>query len=471
MSLARNAQLRGRQRRRALLLLGVPTTIGAGAAIALFAPPLWLAGIGWLAAVGLLLASFYVARKRVRGASLLWIVMMLGVSVSFRRRDPGLLMTSEALDSQVLAELAISIACGLYVSFRAAPRLKRVVSTLASSPLKWILVYAFAALLSTAYSSSPALTLVTSMQLLVALGLLGTAISAEGVTPERLFDATLVGLLVIEAAVWALYFWARELAITVQWPNLRRLGGLLIHPNSLGVVAAVLGVVALRRGLGAKRALQRLLYLMAFIIAVVTLICTQGRAAFVAFVLASMLVLMLLRRRFLLWLGVLLILTVALLLPQAATLGADLFKRGEDITQLTGRVSVWWHIVRLALRSAGTLLLGYGFSSSRVALLAQLPGGWTHAHNAFMEALMGLGLLGLILVAMSFLSAGLVFVRGILRRPHERYGRYVEWCGVLVVLLVVSMASATIGGRLNISGFIYLSMLAGCVRPRGIQYA
>ena len=60
----------------------------------------------------------YITRKRVADVNLLWGLMMLGTSLSFRRRDPRLLATSEVIDAQVLTQLAIYAMSAFFVFFR-----------------------------------------------------------------------------------------------------------------------------------------------------------------------------------------------------------------------------------------------------------------------------------------------------------------------------------------------------------------
>lgn len=449
------------------LLIGI--AVGSSFIADRLSPNQWAWVIAAIPLCVLLIFSIYVVRKRISDISLLWILVMLGTSLSFRQRNPNLLETSEAVDAQVLARLVIYAFCGLYVLYRGVRWPNRLLKAITTSPLKWMLFYGLLALLSTAYSSTKALTLVSSLQLMVLVTLLGVTIAIDNVSAVRIWNITLLTLVVIILAVWGLYFVDPDLAITVQWPNLRRLGGLLIHPNALGVVAAALGVVALCRWLMAHRMAGRLLYAGMLVGSVITLIETQSRAASVGWLLGSLAVLMLLRRRqlpLLLSAMVLLALSVALFLPGVVSSGIERFERGQDIMALTGRIVVWRHVLIRAGQSWQALLLGYGYGASRLSLLAQLPGNWTHTHNAFIEALMGLGIPGVFLVTMSFVSTGFFLRRGLVRSRGQARVFHIELLGVGIVLFVVSMASAAVAGRPGISLFIFLSLLACLSRMR-----
>jgi O-antigen ligase len=193
-----------------------------------------------------------------------------------------------------------------------------------------------------------------------------------------------------------------------------------------------------------------------------TLLATQGRAALVAWLLGSLAVLVFFRRGLLLLLSIIVVLSLILFLPAVVSVAIEAFRRGEDITLLTGRVALWKHVVGQAGQSAQSLLLGYGYGASRLSLLEQLPGHWTHTHNAFLEALMGMGLTGMSLLTASFASAGRFLLRRLLRGRGESCETYVELLGMVTVVLVYSMSSAAVGGRLGITSFIYLSIVACC---------
>ncbi len=408
----------------------------------------------------------YVIKKKRGTANLLWLVTMLGTSLSFRRRDPGLLATSEVIDAQVIAQLTIYIVCGLFVLYwfiHHPTQFRRFLKVISNSPIKWMVIFGIFALLSTTYSTHRALTFVSSLQLITVIFLLGVIIMSDKAFHKAIMTTTVMGLLLIEAVVWVLYFVAPELAITVQWPNLRRLGGLLIHPNGLGVVAAVVAVVALSRGLIEFQNSGRLTYLGVFLGSVVTLIATQGRADLVAGLLGSMVVLGLQKRKFLLLLSMIILLSIILFLPGTAEWGGEKFARGQDIRVLTGRVYVWEFVLSQTVRSFQSLFLGYGFGVSRLSLIEQGV-NVTHTHNAFIEALMGMGIFGSFVLAMSYLSLGLFLLRRLLGSRGENFNFYTELLAVFVVIVVISMTSVAVAGRVNISSFIYLSVVACCVR-------
>lgn len=426
--------------------------------------------LGWiiLAALLSLPCIFLVCTiwEKISFTVLIWVVVMIGTSLSFRHRDPGLLATSEAVDLQVLVKLAIFAGCGLYVMYRTALWPRQLVKAISTSPLKWMFAYGLMALMSTAYSSFRSLTLVSSLQFMIVLALLGVAIVIDNLPARRILNVTLLVLLAIESAVCVLYFVAPDLAIMVQWPNLRRLGGLLIHPNGLAVVAAVLSVVALCRVVVANRWSRRLLYFGILLVSVMTLIATQGRAAFVAWLLSSLCICVLLRsltQKYFLLLGAMSTILVIIFVPEVLVLVTKVFTRGEDITTLTGRTTVWKYVLSLA-REPLPFLLGFGYGTPRLSLLTQLPGSWTHTHNAFLEALMGLGIFGVMFLVASFTSAGLFLLRRMRGSTGEDFSLCVELLGVLVVLFVTSMTSGSMGGRVNLSLLIYLGILACCVR-------
>lgn len=404
--------------------------------------------------------------RKLGSVGFLWLLLVITTSLTFRYRDPWILATADAADAQVLARLALFAICGIFgfVLFLQQPR--QLILVAITPPMKWLALYALLALASISYSEYPLVTLASSLQFIAALTLLGAAITRGDMSSRRLLNTTLLGIFIIEIAVWFLYFIAPEWVMTSRYSISPRLGGLLITANALAAAAATSGVVMLTRTLTATTRLSRFGCALLFFISVLTLIATQGRASMIALILGSAVVLVLMRRGFLLLIVMLAIVTVVIFVPESINSGVDVFEGGRDVRGLTGRIPLWQFVLSEAGNSAQTLLIGRGHGASRLYLLEELAGPWTDAHNAFLEALLGLGLFGATVLAISIFSAGSFLFRVVIAGRSEEFGHYVELTGVLVVIFGVAMAIAAIESRPGIQLFIFITVLSCCARLR-----
>jgi O-antigen ligase len=418
----------------------------------------------WGAVALILIPILYLIWKKT-GAPLLWSVLLLATSLSFRRRDPSLLDTDVALDAQVLIQLILYAWVGVYALAQALRHPRQVLGAILEPPQLWVFLFGLVALFSTAYSEYRLLTLVRSLQLLIMIALLAVLVSVEQVSARRILDVTERALLYIVVGVLAVYVIRPEMALTLLYPNLRRLGGLLIHPNGLGAVSAALGVAALSKILGARGRFERLSAITSLAVSIIALAGAQGRATIAAWLLGSGVVLILWGRstRILGLLCVAVFLALVLLLPQETAEWTSAIVRPETIGTLTGRLAVWRFVIVEATSSLQALFLGHGFASARLEFLDALPGQWTHAHNAFLESIYGLGLIGLFAFAMSLLSLITSLLKGLRGNPKGQHFVYVELLGLTAVVSTVAMASSVIG-RLDVAAFIYLSLIASCTQ-------
>jgi O-antigen ligase len=325
---------------------------------------------------------------------------------------------------------------------------------------------------------SPALA---ALALFFAWGLLGSPLS---LTPAYTAAAALGGLGVLALAVvmaqrltplQALLGWSAALALPVAASLLRglldpaaalaameggahlRLAGWFGSPNNLGRAAALLLLVAALAAATLRDARGAWLLLLAAGLAVPALVQSESRGALLA--LLAALAWWALAPRPAWALSALLLLAAAVLtLVAMPWWGDDLalrFSRSgrlEEMLSLTGRTEIWAAVRALVEQSPWS---GHGFASSRELLPAAWQGahGWTttSAHNLWLQAALGGGLIGLALL----LASQATWLRDALRRPRPAADTVV----VFVLVLGLLEASAT-GPSINMLTFALAWALA-----------
>ncbi|HEX3233689.1 MAG TPA: O-antigen ligase family protein [Gemmatimonadales bacterium] len=364
-------------------------------------------------------------------------VLVLIAATKFRGRSATASLEGDA-DSQVKFELAMYAFLGLVVVL-AYLRHSRAVRRL--RPVELILLsYALLALCSTLWSPSRALTLVRAAQQLILLCL--AVLSVRLMSPSRLLRA-------LSGAVLAYVLICSTLSLAFPWAG----GGLVdfgegqrfswfaMHPIAAATLIGIASLLTLSvivfgpRGWRERRfGLPLALYMVPL---TGLLIAANSRGPSAAFLAGAGALLV--RKHLRVWTVLALIAFSVALLVLFASKGetmadlltriastdprvAELILRGQSVRDLegfSGRTDVW--------RAAWPLLvkhpvLGVGFQGSRAALLAAVP--WaSYAHNALLQTLLDLGVLGAVL-----LWGSLVYCLVVTCRPIEGLSREAVWC-------------------------------------------
>ena len=180
--------------------------------------------------------------------------------------------------------------------------------------------------------------------------------------------------------------------------EISRLGGFIINPNELGMLAVVGGVMGYAELLDKR---PKTINLLLLAVSVAVLLLTQSRSALLAFLLVSIyFVLRTKNVRFILGSIVLAALTVPLLLPTIVVKAGNL----EEVFSLTGRLPFWRDLIVDGFTQEP--LLGYGFMcisysdyfDSIHAYSAKMT------HNTFVQVLLNLGLVGAVLVLLQMVA-------------------------------------------------------------------
>jgi exopolysaccharide production protein ExoQ len=204
--------------------------------------------------------------------------------------------------------------------------------------------------------------------------------------------------------------------------------GAFIHKNDFGRFIAVTMLIALVRDSRSRWGrILRLFWILTTFVLIVKAHSSTGLACMLLMCLCARWIFTLhwsLRTRKLALLAFIFVAgTVLILASQDAGLLTRLL--GRDAT-LTGRTTLWWLSLASALRHP---MLGYGYdaywTATSEANQIRYSIGWDapHAHNAFIEFLLELGLVGLI----AFLAATIVNLRRAARFLRVSIGREGVW--------------------------------------------
>jgi O-antigen ligase len=227
------------------------------------------------------------------------------------------------------------------------------------------------------------------------------------------------------------------------WSGAHRFAGTM-HPNGQGLACALLCLVSLLLLRDGARGRTRWLLLAALGFGFVLLLLTRSRTALAALLAASAALAMLRPSRQLAvsllvvaWLTCAGLLVAALAGAEPATriAGAFAMGRAEDHSTLSGRTELWNELDYYADRRPW---LGHGYggfwSSYHVeAVSGALYWGVSSAHSAYMEAVLGVGLIGFGLLAVLALAALAAAARAYRAAPRLD-------AALLLVILVFAVA-------------------------------
>ena len=219
----------------------------------------------------------------------------------------------------------------------------------------------------------------------------------------------------------------------------------LMGANTIGVVAALLGLAALSRFM----VLLKFRYLIACGLFLVPCYAARSRTGFVVFFLGvcclTSVLLRMPNRRFVAGVvGVLagtLVFSLFLVSPEFADVVVSTFTRGhseENIKSLDGRMTIWTEALKAFEASP---LLGSGYASYSIRDKAG-----SHFHNMFIELAVTTGLLGLtpILIMFGLLSARLVKLW--MTTPDDAASYSIESLDALLIGTVVIVSEMTTAG-------------------------
>jgi len=404
-----------------------------------------VSGVVLSAAGSQALSAFRFLIRRLCWWHWLWALLFFS-DLTFRARDFQN-ARDNPLDAWALYRVALVGLAGGVLLWRAVTGRAQWLGSLFSGTVLMMAAFPLAGILSTGWSIYPAWTLYKSIELLIDISVLAAALAAAGTAGylKGLFDWNWVLLAGLQATVWVgAALWPREALVQGVGTLGFQLAGVLpsISSNGVGHIAAILSIVALARMLdsGARRA-RVLMYLIVFLASLATLVFSQTRSALAAFVAAAALVLLLSRRT-----NVIATTFATLVLVTASNFGSAFltyFRRGQDaqlLESLSGRTDWWSFGWARFLERPWT---GYGaFAGGRFASLAEMGDRFTSSlHNTYLEAALGIGILGPLLVLACLIIVWWRLVKSFFRWTGGELERslYLEVMGVLMVVTVRSV--------------------------------
>jgi O-antigen ligase len=134
----------------------------------------------------------------------------------------------------------------------------------------------------------------------------------------------------------------------------------------------------------------------------------------------------------------------------------------ETIETLAGRTDIWTSAIKKVFNQTSTAILGFGYGTSRFYLnwSVDSPKFYaSHCHNAYIEHLFGLGLLGLIV----FICLVIINMRWLTRYTMLKNTVSKDFSdhaiSTVVILFISFLTESTMGGRINSLNILYLFYL------------
>jgi O-antigen/teichoic acid export membrane protein len=286
-------------------------------------------------------------------------------------------------------------------------------------------------------------------------------------SPIQLFSVTRAAQLVIIASlalltvrIWqsseerGLSIWRDSLRSFVQAVTILSVIGLIVHPwlddrftwpgTNSGNAATYMGAALLILIVGGRSfaPTPRWTYVLRLFLLTTAIYLARTRSVLGALLVAGLVLLWILGREtpIVRYLGIwYYVLGLTALLLAAQTQVLDYLARGEGssaFTTLNSRIPLWELSIH-DLSQAGRWIYGFGYGAARILLYPKVPWAGT-AHNAWIEALLGVGIVGVLLLAVDVFF--LLWRLGWTRDP-DRSTRIALI--LLIYLLVVGGASET----------------------------
>lgn len=400
------------------------------------------------------------------------VAALLVAGTKFRIRDADASLAG-VLDAQILLELGLYAAiavliAALWIGGRGERRRPTRIEALS-------LGYAAIAILSSAWSLAPALTLVRGAQLaiVVVLAITATRVLTPWEAMQRVFAA--VGTFVLICAALAATLPFASGSFVYPDGGTTRFAWFAVHPIEAGTLAAigalgVLSMIIFKPAPQTPRPLGLPLPLAAGAL-IIVLIATASRGPLLAFLGGSAILILMrvdLRLRAALALtGVAALLAIVAAGPAVAdaiasvadsdTAVSRVVFRGQtadEVIALNGRLDLWDDL-RPAI--ADRPLFGYGYQASRSVLLD--TAAWAaYAHNALLQGLLDLGVIGT-LVLLSIVAVGLWAAISV---PSPSLRGAIA--GLMALLVLTSISSESFAGAPGIE--LLLLMLCALAAGR-----
>jgi hypothetical protein len=337
--------------------------------------------------------------------------------------------------------------------------------TLSGRGVQWALFYAFFATISALYSVYPLISAWKGFEV-VTLTMVAFVIS------KQLQDEEGVRWLLDVASLIALYMVLTVMVAIVLYPHeaLKQIDELtgvgyigsrglvpVINSSTQGAYAAILAISAIIPLLNRNKVLRRDKSYVGLIVlaclGIALLLLARSRTQIFAFCFALMGVLFFGRHRLLAAITALMGAIVAL---TSDTVLNFIFRgqTAEQFTSFTGRTTVWNEVMEIVYQSP---IIGHGFYAAQ----RQIYGSGS-VDNTYLEALVGLGLVGLVLLVIPVIITGISLLKLrlkiVAKSPRQMLWLYAM--AFFVFLVVRSIASPTFASQHPMLVFYLMAHLA-----------
>jgi O-antigen ligase len=326
--------------------------------------------------------------SKKRGISLLDLVLFLLVFTgppTFRRGDFTSSLRGD-FDTAVLVQVAVWVCAFVWLALHLLG--KRRSHERMAVPVKLGITLATVFALSSFFSPSPPLTLFRSFQLLAIIGFSILLVNKYGW--QQILNFVLLGLSLLLVGMYGAFLWEPELVMPDD--NALRLRGDVLGPSA--PLALSMMAITLINPLRLKFASRTMLFLLAFAI----LVLSRTRMGFVTLGIIGLLSILTLGKR---WSPIKIFLPMgALLVLFPLFVGWDaieawVLRDPRQLDSLSGRIPLWAYLILQTIHK--NFFLGLGYVSACRVMGPEGGSALGNAHNAFIEAFVGGGLVALIL--------------------------------------------------------------------------
>jgi hypothetical protein len=338
----------------------------------------------------------------------LWLLLFVSGLV-FRERDLQSI-EAEPLDAWAFFRIVLVTVTGLILLLKLALRQTHWLQYLFRGLVGFLASYSLVCMASSLWSVYPLWTFYKSGEYLVDVALLAAIVATAGSADaySRLFDWTWTLLGLLMASVWlGLLLRPQEALVPAEGILGVQLSGIIpdVHPNTVGELGAVVGVIAFSRLLlSSRERSKRLWYGFLLTTGLLTMCLAQARSAIVGFVVGIILILLFSGRTAV---GVFLAFASTVLLSIASVRGgfSDFMRRGEaesELYNLSSRVE-WWSFAWPKILEHP--FIGYGaYAGARFFVMAEYRLDVPGIHSDWLETLVGTGLWGFIPALLALLG-------------------------------------------------------------------
>jgi O-antigen ligase len=402
-----------------------------------------------------------------------WRVALLVLflsGLSFRARTAAEI-SETPIDGWAFFRIASVGIVGLILFLRLTLRKTNWLPPLFSGVIGTFALYPLLSLVSTVWSVNPPWTIYKSLEFLIDLSMVAAIVATfQSVVEYRKlvnWAWTLLGLLVVSAWVGVIIDPSDALSPD---PSIRfaalpiRLLGLVpvVSSNDLSEISAILALVALCRIFADEPSQQRTTrYWCLFGAASVTLVVTQTRGSFLAFLVGLVLLLILTRRYILLTLGGVTSFIALIPLLFFTRLGSgtqEFLLRGEKLDEasgMSGRLETWQQSLE---KIAQHPWRGYGgFAGAKFVILSK--SSWaSDTLSSYFDSLLNIGVFGLAILLIVLIRVGYLLFQSTRDSRLSESENYLA-LELLIAFIVVAIRSIESSNVITHPMFSFLTIL------------